>query len=428
MGWQDAPLVEEGKAAWESAPEVGQPAPSSAPVTPTPPAAPSMSQVVRGAGELGTLASPVGIAAKGMELGSNLTSKAAYKAGQGVTDVLSSGRPSIFNPWGIKTSPEIAALSGAAANVGVEAIPAIVGGVAGKEATLAKGQQLGRRWMQQALQPSKAARESGDATVAIENLLTAKEANLSKGGVERMTAQIDKLDDELTQAIQRAGGDVSTKNVMRQIKGAIAQLRDGLDQAQNSKAVKQEFLKFFTHPNVQQAFNISAETAQKMKRAIYDEIGARGFATKASTKAAGEAGELAGKKAVAAGLNEEISRVSPEAAAINKQMAPIIKARDLAAERVSAHGNKMDVGMGWLISHPWAIPGWMLDRSPYLKSIAARAAYRGTPGAAAGGVTGGVAGAVSGMSPREAPPPAPPQDDQRTGKSERDRRNSFVRG
>lgn len=318
--------------------------------------------------------------------------KAAYTAGGSVTDVLSrAGVP-----------PEIAALGGVSTNVGIQAIPMAAGGGVAKKGTEEAGKALGRRWMQQALMPKKSARESGDAAVAIEHLLKDETNQLSKGGVERLTKQIDDLDNALTDAIKNAKGDVSTLTVLQEQKKAIDQFKDGLDHAETGEAVKQEFLKFFSHPHVAQALQIPAETAQKMKRAIYKEIGERGFSRPTmEIRSAGSRGEEAGKKAVAAGLNESLGRVSPQAAAINKEMAPRIKTRDLVEERVGQHGNKMDVGFGWLLAKPWLIPGWLADRSPYIKSYLAREAYKGRMAEGAGELGGAAVGASQGLPPKD---------------------------
>lgn len=379
--------------------------PSAAPVTPTPEEPSALrrgADLVSGAGRLATMATPMGVVMEGTKLGGKLTSKGAYDLGGVVTDALSSGRPNILNPYGIPVTPELAAAAGWITNFGVEAIPMFAGGGIGRMAGAKTGEALGERWMQQALQPSKVARKSGDAQEAIDFLLKADTNQMSKGGVERMTKAIDDLDDALDAAIKNAKGDVSTITVLQRQKKALDSLRYSTDQKISGPAVREEFLKFFDLPDVQGALKIPPETAQAIKRRLYQDIGERGFQRPTlEVRSPAAQGEELGKKAVAAGLNESLSRVSPEAAAINKKMGPTINARDLVQERMSSHGNKMEVGIGWLLSHPWAAPGWLLDRSPYLKALAAREAYRGTPGAVAGEVAGGTAGAVSGLPPKE---------------------------
>lgn len=362
-------------------------APKASPVTPT--AEPSALRKGYDAVDFWTRnLSPWSIPVRGMEEMGKAVTSAAYSSGGKATDMLSkAGLP-----------PEIAAAGGFATNLGVEAVPAVIGGGPGKAVT--KAEDLGRRWMQQALVPNKVARqagaETGDAAKAIEYLLTADANQMSKGGVQRMTAYIDELDDKLTQAIARAP-DVSTMRVLAEQRKAIDSLRDGLEHATTSQAIKNEFLKFFDHPNVQGMMNLPAETAQRMKRAISKEID--WSKAPLESKSAEAVGKETGKRAVREGLSEGLSMASPEAAAINAQMSPAIKARDLVAERISAHGNKMEQGLGWhALYNPLAWIGWLADRSPYIKAELARQAYSGKP---VGQAAGTAVGAASGMPPRE---------------------------
>lgn len=364
---------------------------SPAAATPIAPPQPSMADAINRALKIGaTISSPVGMAAKGTEYANEMVPKVAYKAGGLTTDLLSKAG----------LSPEMAALGGWGANVGVEAVPMFAGGGAMRKIGEKASQALGERWMQQALMPGKVARESGDAKKAIDFLLNADTNQMSKGGVERMTKAIDDLDDALTAAIKNAKGDASTITVLQQQKKALDSLRYSTDQKVSGEAVRNEFLKFLDLPDVQGAMKIPPETAQAIKRRLYQDIGERGFQRPTlEIRSPAAQGEEMGKKAVAAGLNESLSRVSPEAAAINRQMGPTINARDLVQDRISSHGNKMEVGIGWLLTHPWAAPGWLLDRSPYLKALAAREASRGTIAGATGQAAGGAAGATSGMAP-----------------------------
>lgn len=370
----------------------------SAPVTPTEPSA--FKKGVETVNAVLPYATPWGIAGKGMEAVQKKISHGAYELGGAVTDALSSGKPSILNPYGIPVSPELAAGAGFLTNLGVEAVPAFAGGPLTKASTPASiekaGKALGERWMQQALQPSKAARESGDAEQAISHLLTADRNQMSKSGVQRLTSEIDKFDDAVDAAIRRAP-NAETVAVLTEQRKAIQKFKDGLDHATTTEAIQNEVNKFFAHPNVQGMLQIPAEVAQNMKRAIGREIdwGTSPLAIKTPEMA----GKEAGKRAVVSGLREGVAEVSPEVAAINKEMAPRIKARDLVEERVSAHGNKMDVGLGYLASHPWLIPAWLAERSPYFGAMRARAAYQNQIPGAAGTTAGTLYGASTGMAP-----------------------------
>lgn len=337
-----------------------------------------------------------------------------------VTDLVNRG---IYNAGGWVTdkaskvlSPEIAGALGFGTNVGLQGATTLLGMPAGNKmitpAVKAVGDaamDYGRTNMWKALRPDKAARESGDAAAAVETLLK-EGVNVSEGGVRKLTGMIDELDNALTAALAQAQAtqNVSTIGVIRPIQEAIQKFSFRNNHAADSAAIRQELLNFFDNPHVQGALQIPVDTAQKIKRALYQEIGEDKF---------GKLGAAAveGKKAVARGLNESLGRVSPEAAAANAQMKPLINARDLAEERVLANKNKMDVGLGWLAMHPWAIPGWLLDRSATARSLAGRAAYTTGEGvnaiAPSAGTVGGAA--VMGVGAHELGSPPPPQKEKR---------------
>jgi hypothetical protein len=182
---------------------------------------------------------------------------------------------------------------------------------------------------------------------------------------------------------------VNVISAVRPIKDAIAKFKDGLDQASNKAAIWGEVRKFFTHPEVQGMLDIPAELAQRIKRAIYTEVGDKGYGFGVKPMA-----EREGKKAIGRGLNEGISRVSPEAAAINAEMSPLINARDLAQDRVLTAMNKQALGIG--ILNPKTLLLHMADRSELAKSLLARFLYSGVaPNATAVGAgTGAGIGAL----------------------------------
>jgi len=291
-------------------------------------------------------------------------------------------------------SAETSAALGVGANVIPQIIPTGMGGGAAGALAKGAGQNMGRTLMQQALKPSRASQKSGDAANAIEYLLQ-KGYNVSKGGVEKLTAEIDKLDEALTKSIANTKGDVSTLRLIQPIKDAVAKFKDGLDHATNTEAIKGELLKFFDHPEVQGAFQIPAELAQRIKQATYREVGDAGYGMGLKPAA-----EREGKKAVARGLKESLDVVSPEAASINRQMGPAINARDLVQDRTMMAGNKMTLGLGSLVNPSHWLP-WLADRSELAKSLLARTAYSGAIPEAGGAAAGAGVGAYMGRSPKD---------------------------
>lgn len=324
---------------------------------------------------------PIGLARRA-EQAADILDKASYKAGEKVTDAATA--------MGLPATP--AALLGAGTNVGINA----AAGFAGGEATAAsKVNQLmqkgGREMMAKALKAPKAAKESGAAAQAIEYLLQ-EGVNVTKGGAEKLTAQIDELDAALTKSIENSANKVSTAAVFQPIKDAIAKFKYGLDHAENSQSIRQEALKFFNHPEVQQALEIPVQTAQKIKQAVYKELGDRAytFGTKSTAQAEG-------KKAVARGLKEGIEEAEPAAAGINQQMSQAINARDLVESRALQAGSNNLVGLGWM--NPKMMIPWLMDRSPLANSLMARGLYSGAR--PAGQVAGATASVPNATPPRQ---------------------------
>lgn len=323
---------------------------------------------------------PLKIAKRGLDW----LDRSIYEAGGAVTD----------NASKLGLGPQASAALGFGTNVGLQLIPTGAGGGAAKAATSGVAQDAARGIMQSALKPSKASQKSGDAAQGIEYLLQ-EGINVSQGGVEKLTKHIDKLDDQLTQAIARASGDVSTLRIIQPIRDALQKFRYGLDHAADEKAIRGEMLKFFNHPEVQGAFQIPAELAQNIKRAIYREVGDKGYGLGLKP-----ASELEGKKAVARGLKEGLDVVSPEAASLNRSMGPAINARDLVQDRMMTAGNKNPIGLGIIGSPSHWLP-WIADRSELAKSALARLLYSGAVPEAGGAAAGGAAAAHMGSAPKE---------------------------
>lgn len=321
---------------------------------------------------------PMGIA---HTIGSKATEaldKASYELGGMATDKAAAA--------GLE--PETAAKIGWAANVAPQAAVAFATGGPLKAAAPML-ESAAQRVMQMALKPSKAARDSGDAAKAIDYLLE-RGTSISKGNVEALTSHINSLDESLTSAIQNSTSKVSTA-VFKNAKDAIDKFRDGLDHASNSQAIREEVAKFINHPNVQGAFDIPVQIAQRMKRAIYKEVGDKGYGIGLKPDA-----EREGKKAIANALKEAIAEAEPSTAGINKEMGSAINARDLMADRVSQAGNNNLINFGWL--KPSTMIPYMMEKSPWVASNAARALYAGAEQIPATAARIGSAGLLAGQS------------------------------
>ncbi len=295
----------------------------------------------------------------------------------------------VYEAGGLATdltgSPAVGALVNTATDVATD--PLTYAGAAVGRALAPLAKSGGERLMQIALKPSKAARKSGDAEKAVETLLE-KGYNVSAGGVEKMTKAIDDLDDALDAVIKGSSAKVNTIDAMKPLKNAVEKFKNGTDQAENLAIIREEASKFFNHPDVKRQMLIPVETAQRIKRGLYAEIGDKGYGMGVKPAAKQQA-----KKDIARGLNEGIADVEPAAAVINAEMSPLINARNLAQERVSAAGNNNLFGLG--VINPKTLLLSLADRSPLVASLAARFLHNAV--APSAGILGTTAGASAGI-------------------------------
>lgn len=291
-----------------------------------------------------------------------------YDVGGAVTDVTG--------------SPLAGSLAAGVAEVG----PYALGGFGAGKALAGLAKAGGERLMQIAIKPSKAARDSGDAIKAVKTLLE-EGANVSEGGVAKLTEKINGLDAELAQVIQNATGNVLNTNVLQTLRGLMKQYESGTLASNNLEKIREVSNHFLKHPFFRGGDEMAVQAAQAMKRQNYRELGDAAYGMGLKPMAERDA-----LKQINRGLAGEIKRVAPEAGPLNAQMSPLINARDLAQERVLAAGNRNLVGLG--ILNPKTLAWWLADRSPLAASLAARGLYSGVSslapslGAAAGGAIG----------------------------------------
>jgi HPt (histidine-containing phosphotransfer) domain-containing protein len=237
----------------------------------------------------------------------------------------------------------------------------------------------GESLMWSALKPTQRARESGDAAVAVRELLD-RGINPTKGGVQKLQNLLNKSENELTQAIAsspvRVSRDraVSTVNDVRQRFGQ--QVSPSADLSAIDSVVN-DFLA--TNPRK----TISVQDAQAMKRGTYRVLsGKYGELGSADTEA---------QKAIARGLKDEISRAVPGVAQQNEEIARLIKTLNVTERRALLEMNKNPAGLAALaVNHPSAFVAFMADRSAAFKSLAARTLNQTGGGTSA--VSGGLLG------------------------------------
>lgn len=312
---------------------------------------------------------PAGLGVAAVKKAEHALQEGAYAAGGSVTDA--TGSPA----------------AGYAANVGIQAIPTILGGGIGSAA--GKGlQAAGRSLMQSALKPPLKALESGKGQAAAETLL--KEGiNPTAGGVEKLNTKIDALNNQITTALSQSGATVNKGEVASRIQDVVKRVERSNptpnDAIRDVEKVYNEFLANGLVPK-----QIPVQQAQALKQGIYkmlkDKYGTLGSDT------------VEAQKALARGFKETLSKEVPEIAKLNAKESELLTAVVLAQRRALMSGNANPTGLATLATNPQAAAAFLADRSPLFKSLFARMLYSGSKaGTAAGATTGGAVGMVSGQ-------------------------------
>ena len=291
---------------------------------------------------------PVGMAAalgkSGMDEFSEALERGAYKAGGAVTDL--TGSPAL----------------GFAANVGIQAVPTVLGGEAAKltSPALRKGAEV---LMQSALKPSAKALKQGTATQAISTLLE-EGINVTKGGVAKLRGMISQLNDDIAEAIKNSPGTVNKAKAGSELHDLVKKFEKQVNPGADIKAIENAWTEFLGHPLLQGVKEIPVKLAQEMKQATYKEL----------AKKYGEMGSAAteAQKTLARGLKEGIAEAVPEVAGLNAKESALIKALQLAEHRAMMDGNKNVGGLAWLAGNPGAFAAFMADKSALFKSVVAR--------------------------------------------------------
>lgn len=301
---------------------------------------------------------------------------AAYSAGGAVTDKAA----------GI-TSPETAAKLGYAANVGIQAVPTILGGELAKTMSPAI-KPAGRFLMHSAMKPTLEQVRKGRAKPAVETMLR-EGFNPTAGGVEKMKDTISGLNEQVSSAINKSGATIDTRAVADYVPDAYSRFQFGPRAVQSADDLGRVQAEFLEHPSIGGAREIPVQLAQEMKSGYQRAIGDKGYGDLKTAVTEGE-------KQIARGLREKIAEAVPAVSEPLKRESDIIRALKIAERRVAVDANKNPIGLGWLAS-PWMIPFWMWDRSPGAKAMAGRMLYSEQTPATLGRLGGGYYGLLSGQ-------------------------------
>lgn len=276
----------------------------------------------------------------------------AYKAGEIGTDIGTTlGLP-----------PKGAAGLGLAANVGTQALPALLGGEAAKAASPAfrKGAE---ELMQSAIKPTIKQLKTGDAAQAISTMLD-EGVSVTRGGMEKLRGKIDELNNQIKSSISNSRASVKKSSVVKGLQDTIDKFKNQVTPQSDIGAIKQAWDDFINHPMLQNGDLIPVQLAQKLKQGTYKALsGKYGEVGSASTEA---------QKTLARGLKEGVAQAVPKVRALNAEESKLINALNVGERRVLLDANKNPAGLGWLTVNPEKFAAWMADRSPLFKSLVAR--------------------------------------------------------
>lgn len=324
--------------------------------------------------------------------------RASYKSGEAVSDLATSvsGKRSLLNPGGFEIPPEVAAGAGAAANMTVGAVPAIVGGGVSKAALSPSLQSSARNWMQSAMKPSYEQIRSGDAAKAITTML--KEGiNVSEGGVAKLKGKIDELNNQIVEAIKASPATVDKDRVanvlageLARLKGAVSGVYDGMQANPQAriKAIEEVWTKFINQPALLGKQEMPVLMAQKMKQGTYKELEGKYGEL--------ESGVIEAQKGIARGLKEGVERAVPSVGPANKAEGELINALEVMHKRATMDANRNPGGLAWITHDLPQFIAMITAQHPAAKSAIARALYSPTAAAAPGELVGATAGAYTG--------------------------------
>lgn len=290
----------------------------------------------------------------------------AYKLGGKTTDVASQIVP-----------PETAAGVGYATDVGVQALPALMGGKIAQAVASPLMKKAGQTMMQSALKPPIKDRMSGDAAKAIDSLLNEPVGNvlpgasLTDGQVVKLRDQIGKLGNEIRSEIGGSTATINKGDVGKRLLPTLDTFKNQVNPQADIDALKAAWLNFRNHPDLIGKTQIPVQQAQSLKQGTYRMLGDKPY------------GELQGaaieaQKQLARALKEEVAQAVPSVAAPLERQAALINAADLAERRVMAAGNNNLLGLAPLGITPWSWLMFLADRSPATVSTLARMTNAGS--------------------------------------------------
>lgn len=313
-----------------------------------------------------------GLVSAGIEasdIGGELLQKGAYEAGGAVTDLTGSPK------------------AGFATNVGIQAIPSLLGMGAKTPSAL---EAPARRIMQSAAMPERATRMSGEAERAIGRMLE-KDINATRGGMESQQALASKLEETIQGILSKSQGTIDPENVaIKTLKESLAKIKFNMDPVADAKIIEDSLNTFLAHPQIAGLGRVSVETANRLKQGIYAEL----RAAKRNIYGQGlgkQSTEIMADKDRAAQLRQAVGEAEPAVVPSLAEQAEALNVVKTLKPQVSREGNKMLIGIGTVSPTIERTIVWMLDRYPWFKSFMARGMYTAGKHPASAAITAGQA-------------------------------------
>lgn len=315
-----------------------------------------------------SMTNPFVLAGKGMELAGHAIDRAGYNVGGAVTDAAANVLPAErTNPlqYMIPTAPEV----GFAANVGLQTLPAILGGEAGKLAS-PSFQSAARRLVQSAIKPNKQALETGKAQQAIETIL---ERNIptSEAGMSGVQGTVKNLDAQVKNIIGNSQERVGTAAAARPLIEAIRETNNIPMSADRRNALVAKLEEFMA----ENPENMSVQRAQQLKQGAYKDVGNRPYmATQDQAVALSDEAKMLAAK----GLKNEIAAVEPGVVPLNAEQSKLLNVLKVAGPKLLMEGNKNPLSFGTFAPSWERLLGWLLDRDAAAKGLLGRTLYKGS--------------------------------------------------
>jgi hypothetical protein len=318
------------------------------------------------------LASPLGGGLKVLNKANEMLERGAYNAGGYVTDKATD----------LGASPETAAGLGYLTNVGVQAAPTVLAGSLSKALTGPLiDKPVGTRLMQSAMKPTVQDLVTGKAEKAARTMLD-EGLNVTPGGMADLQKRISSVGDVIEKTLSMSPATVDKKAVASRLHDALSRVEKQVTPGADVKVIEKAWQEFLEHPLLVGKDAIPVKLANQIKQGTYKALGNKSFG---ELKGA----EIEAQKALARGLKEEINKVEPSVAALNKEQGELLNALNVAERRSLMQGNNNPLGLTLLAENPAAAVGFAADRSALLKSWLARMVNSGVvPATAARGAMG----------------------------------------